>query len=117
MIEKYLKDSITEPDRKAMIDRIADLNLIPKRMLDAMRERDSIARAKSKNAMLAKDYIKSIKDTTGMEDVDSTDAMEELNKIKANDKKTDSLPAKKQNFSNNKPNAILPDRQSKKEEN
>ncbi|MGN6339615.1 MAG: penicillin-binding protein 2 [Ginsengibacter sp.] len=117
MIEKYLKDSITEPDRKAMIDRIAGLNLIPKRMLDAMRERDSIARAKSKNAMLAKDYIKSIKDTTGMEDVDSTDAMEELNKIKANDKKTDSLPAKKQSFSNNKPNAILPDKQNKKEEN
>jgi penicillin-binding protein 2 len=117
MIEKYLKDSITEPDRKAMIDRIAGLNLIPKRMLDAMRERDSIARAKSKNAMLAKDYIKSIKDTTGMEDVYSTDAMEELNKIKANDKKTDSLPAKKQNFSNNKPNAILPDKQNKKEEN
>ena len=117
MIEKYLKDSITEPDRKAMIDRIAGLNLIPKRMLDAMRERDSIARAKSKNAMLAKDYIKSIKDTTGMEDVDSTDAMEELNKIKANDKKTDSLPAKKQSFSNNKPNAILPDKQNKKQEN
>jgi penicillin-binding protein 2 len=117
MIEKYLKDSITEPDRKAMIDRIAGLNLIPKRMLDAMRERDSIARAKSKNAMLAKDYIKSIKDTTGMEDVDSTDAMEELNKIKTNDKKTDSLPAKKQSFSNNKPNAILPDKQNKKEEN
>jgi penicillin-binding protein 2 len=117
MIEKYLKDSITEPDRKAMIDRIAGLNLIPKRMLDAMRERDSIARAKSKNAMLAKSYIKSIKDTTGMEDVDSTDAMEELNKIKTNDKKTDSLPAKKQSFSNNKPNAILPDKQNKKEEN
>ncbi|MGN6297792.1 MAG: penicillin-binding protein 2 [Ginsengibacter sp.] len=117
MIEKYLKDSITEPDRKAMIDRIAGLNLIPKRMLDAMRERDSIARAKSKNGMLAKDYIKSIKDTTGMEDVDSTDAMEELNKIKANDKKTDSLPAKKQSFSDNKPNAILPDKQNKKEEN
>ncbi|WP_262683583.1 penicillin-binding protein 2 [Hanamia caeni] len=117
MIEKYLKDSITEPDRKAMIDRIAALNLIPKRMLDAMRERDSIARAKSKNAMLVKSYIKSIKDTTGMEDVDSTDAMEELNKVKPNEKKTDSLPAKKQGFSDNKPNAILPDKQNKKQEN
>lgn len=52
-----------------------------------------------------------------MEDVDSTDAMEELNKVKPNEKKTDSLPAKKQGFSDNKPNAILPDKQNKKQEN
>jgi penicillin-binding protein 2 len=113
MIEKYLKDSITEPDRKAMIDRISKLNLIPARMLEAMRERDSIAHAKKQRSLLAKSYIKSIKDTTGMEDVDSTDAMEELNKAKSDEQQNDSVPSKKQNIPHPS-NAVLPDQQNKK---
>jgi penicillin-binding protein 2 len=113
MIEKYLKDSITEPDRKAMIDRISKLNLIPARMLEAMRERDSIAHAKKQRPQLAKSYIKSIKDTTGMEDVDSADAMEELNKAKSDEQQNDSLPSKKQNITHPS-NAVLPDQQNKK---
>lgn len=114
MIEKYLKDSIPEPDRKAMIDKISKLNLIPARMIEAMRERDSIAHAKKQKSQLAKSYIKSIKDTTGMEDVDSTDAMEELNKSKSVEQKNDSLPSKKQNITNPSANAVLPDQQKKK---
>jgi penicillin-binding protein 2 len=113
MIEKYLKDSITEPDRKAMIDRISKLNLIPARMLEAMRERDSIAHAKKQRPQLAKSYIKSIKDTTGMEDVDSADAMEELNKAKSDEQQNDSIPSKKQNITHPS-NAVLPDQQNKK---
>jgi penicillin-binding protein 2 len=114
MIEKYLKDSIPEPDRKAMIDKISKLNLIPARMIEAMRERDSIAHAKKQKSQLAKSYIKSIKYTTGMEDVDSTDAMEELNKAKLDEQQNDSLPSKKQNVTNPSANAVLPDQQNKK---
>ncbi len=115
MIEKYLKDSITEPDRKAMIDKISNLNLIPARMIEAMRKRDSIANAKSQKALLAKGYIKSIKDTTGMEDVDSSDVMDELNNPKSENQKTDSLPSKKPSVTNHSTNAVLPEKQNKKE--
>jgi hypothetical protein len=97
-----------------MIDKISKLNLIPARMIEAMRERDSIAHAKKQKSQLAKSYIKSIKDTTGMEDVDSTDAMEELNKSKSVEQKNDSLPSKKQNITNPSANAVLPDQQKKK---
>src|SRR5690242_1958010 len=113
MIEKYLKDSITEPDRKAMIEKISNLNLIPQRMLDEIRKRDSIAHAKKQRPQLAKSYIKSIKDTTGMEDVDSADAMEELNKAKSDEQQNDSVPSNKQNILHPS-NAVLPDQQNKK---
>ncbi|MGN6602237.1 MAG: penicillin-binding protein 2 [Ginsengibacter sp.] len=116
MIEKYLRDSITEPDRKAMIEKISNLNLIPQRMLDEIRKRDSIAHAKQKNEALAKGYIKSIKDTTGMEDEDSSDAMEELNSSKTDTTAhPDNTPAKKQEIDHKRPNAIVPEEQNKKE--
>ena len=115
MIEKYLRDSIAEPDRKALVETISKLNLIPPPMLDAMRKRDSIAHAKEQKTNLAKGYIKSIKDTTGMEDEDSSDAMEELNKTKPDQINTpDSAPSNKQKVSNNTPNAIVPEEQNKK---
>jgi penicillin-binding protein 2 len=117
MIEKYLKDSITEPDRKALIDKISKLNLIPARMIEAMRERDSIAHAKNQKSALAKGYIKSIKDTTGMEDIDSSEAMEELNRSKTDEQKEDSLPSKKQGIRNHSGNAVLPDQQKEKRKN
>jgi penicillin-binding protein 2 len=115
MIEKYLRDSITEPDRKAMIEKISNLNLIPQRMLDEIRKRDSIAHAKQKNEALAKGYIKSIKDTTGMEDEDSSDAMEELNSGNTDSTVNhDTTPGKKREINQKTPNAIVPQEQNKK---
>jgi penicillin-binding protein 2 len=115
MIEQYLRDSIAEPDRKALIEKISQLNLIPPRMLDAMRKRDSIAHAKEEKAILEKEYIKSIKDTTGMEDEDSSGALEELNKAKPDEiNKRDSSPSEKQKVSNSATNAIMPEEQNKK---
>ncbi|MCO6497465.1 MAG: penicillin-binding protein 2 [Chitinophagaceae bacterium] len=46
MIEKYLKDSITDPQRKAKIETIAKMNLMPARILDEIRKKDSIEAAK-----------------------------------------------------------------------
>ncbi len=42
MIEKYLKDSIPEPDRKELVESISNENLIPQRMKDAMQTMDSL---------------------------------------------------------------------------
>ncbi len=115
LIEKYLKDSIAEPDRKALIETISKLNLIPAKMVDAMRKRDSIANAKNKKQALSKEYIKSIKDTTGIEDEDSSGTMDELNKINADGQgNADSVPSKKQRVIQGTNNAVLPEEQNKK---
>jgi penicillin-binding protein 2 len=42
LIEKYLKDSITEDDRKALVETLSNENLIPQRMKDAMYSMDSL---------------------------------------------------------------------------
>jgi penicillin-binding protein 2 len=47
MIEKYLKDSIPEDDRKALVESISNQNLIPQRMKDAMYSMDSLKEADS----------------------------------------------------------------------
>ncbi len=115
MIEKYLKDSIAEPDRKTLVETISKLNLIPAKMLDAMRERDSIAHAKNEKQALAKEYIKSIKDTTGIEDEDSSGTMDELNKANPSEQQnSDSAPLKNSTLKDRNYNAVLPEQQKKK---
>lgn len=50
MIEQYLKDSITEPDRLARIDELSKRNLMPARILDAIRAQDSAHRDRLERA-------------------------------------------------------------------
>ncbi|MEO7265825.1 MAG: penicillin-binding transpeptidase domain-containing protein [Ferruginibacter sp.] len=68
MIEKYLKDSITEPARKERIEQLANLNLIPNRIFAELRRQDSIRHSKDSAYLVAKGIIKSVKDTTGIDD-------------------------------------------------
>ncbi len=115
MIEKYLKDSIAEPDRKVLVETISKLNLIPARMLDAMRERDSIARVKNQKYLLEKEYINRMKDTLGIDDEDSSAALDELNNSKMDTlPKTDSVPQKKQTIKGRSTNAVLPEQKKRK---
>jgi len=46
LIEKYLKDSIVEPDRKDLVEALSKKNLIPPLMRQAMAKMDSIKQAK-----------------------------------------------------------------------
>lgn len=48
MIEQYLKDSIEGKARKERVETISKMNLMPKRILDAIKLKDSIAQAKRK---------------------------------------------------------------------
>jgi len=123
MIERYLKDSITEPDRVARIEAISKLNLMPARILAEIRQRDSIVKAKNAKALLEKTYIKAIKDTTGIEEEDNSDALDELNKTNDSTTKkeskgipitTDTTPAKKEKIKSQPVNAVLPDRKKAK---
>lgn len=114
MIEKYLKDSITEPDRIAKIETISNLNLMPRRILDEIRQRDSISHAKDARYLLEKGFIKSIKDTMNMEDDENPDELEELNKPKAPAvPKRDSTPLNKESVKNSTAQALLPPKQKK----
>ncbi|MFZ6024148.1 MAG: peptidoglycan D,D-transpeptidase FtsI family protein [Bacteroidota bacterium] len=63
LIEKYLKDSISGNDRKAKIEQLANMNLIPSQMKKQMAKRDSLRQARQLAA--AK---KAARDTSGVEE-------------------------------------------------
>ena len=68
LIEKYLKDSITDKERLAKIESLSKLSLIPKRIYVEVRRQDSLRHSKDSAYLIAKGFIKIIKDTTGIDD-------------------------------------------------
>lgn len=109
MIEKYLKDSITDIGRIAQIEKLSSLNLIPPRIYKEIRKQDSMRHVKDSAYLIAKGYLKIIRDTMGLDDEDEQEALDKLKKDKESAKKE--LPKKD---SNNIPlkgkiEAILPD--------
>ena len=112
MIEQYLKDSIPEPDRKANVETISKLNLMPARIYRELRYRDSLMHLKDTSYLLAKGYIKIIKDTMDMDEQDDQEALDKLKKAKQKeDQKKKETPDKIEN----KPNleGLLPDEKKK----
>lgn len=109
LIEKYLKDSITDPKRLERADQLSNLNLIPPRIFAEIRKQDSIRHIKDPAYLLAKGYIKSIKDTMGMDDEDEREALEKIKKDKDSARKE--LPKKDTNHFpfTNKIEGIIPD--------
>jgi penicillin-binding protein 2 len=109
MIEKYLKDSITDKKRLADLDRLSKLNLIPPRIGVEMRKQDSIRHSKDSAYLSAKGYIKIIKDTVGIDDGDNEDEINRLttDTIKKENKKKDSTNRKLETP------AIIPDNKKK----
>ena len=110
MIEKYLKDSIADPKRKELIETLSKLNLMPPRIYRELRTRDSLMHAKDTSYLLAKGYIRIIKDTMGL---DEEDDQEVLDKLKKSKQKEDQR--KNQDKQSNKilPEAVLPDEKKK----
>jgi penicillin-binding protein 2 len=80
MIEKYLKDSIEGDARKKKVTELSKLNLIPPRLVKAIRTQDSLMHAKDLDYLLAKGYIKSMKDTLGVDADVEKDDVDRLNK-------------------------------------
>ena len=113
MIEKYLKDSITEKSRLAKIEKLSNLNLIPVRIFAELKRQDSIAHSKDSAYLIAKGYIRIIKDTIGLDETDEEDALDKIKKDTEN--LIENQPRKDSN--NNKikfnPQAILPDEKRK----
>ncbi len=112
MIEQYLKDSIADPARKAKVEAIAKLNLMPPRIYKELRIRDSILHSKDTSWLIAKGYIRIIKDTMDMEEQDNQEALDKLKKAK---QKENQKKKEAPNKVETKPNleAILPEEKKK----
>ncbi len=80
MIEKYLKDSITDKGRLAKVEQLSKLNLIPARVYREIRRQDSLMHSRDSAYLIAQGFIKIAKDTLGIEE-EETD-IESLEKIK-----------------------------------
>jgi penicillin-binding protein 2 len=96
LIEKYLNDSISGNDRKAKIEQLAKMDLIPPQMKRQMAKRDSLRQAQQMTA--AK---KAARDTSGVEE-----APEEMETETAPAKP---LPAKPPKKDTGRTAAVLPD--------
>jgi penicillin-binding protein 2 len=115
MIEKYLKDSITEPDRIKKIETISKLNLMPARIFREIRTRDSLLHAKDSAYLIAKGYIRIVKDTMGIDEEDDQDALDKLEKSKPKSDKQNPLKPVEQKHDNQKLEGTLPDEKKKPE--
>jgi hypothetical protein len=93
MIEKYLKDSITDKGRLAKIESLSTLNLIPARIYREIRRQDSLMHSKDLAYLSEKGFIRRAKDTLGIEEDD--DDKESLDKIKKEAINGGSLPKDK----------------------
>ncbi len=114
MIEQYLKDSIPGPDRKAKIETLANLNLMPARIYKEIRHKDSLIHAKDKSYLLEKGYIKSVKDTMGIEEEDDTEGLEKLRNEKQKERLADTIPpGKNMDKAKQDIEALLPEKQKK----
>jgi penicillin-binding protein 2 len=86
MIEKYLNDTIAA-NRQAVVDKFTKLNLIPPRVYSEMRTLDSLLHRKDSAYLLAKGYIKLIKDTMEVDAGDEEEALDQIRQDKDSPKK------------------------------
>ena len=114
MIEKYLKDSITDKARKERLEYYSNLNLIPPRIYAQIRTQDSMRHSKDSAYLVAKGYIKLIKDTLEIDEEDEQDALDKLKKDKETTKKTPGKDSTERKMII-KPDAILPNEKKRQE--
>lgn len=111
MIEKYLKDSITDPKRIARINQLSELNLIPARIYSEIRRQDSLSHSKDSAYLIAKGYIKILRDSLEVEEMDEINDVEKAQKESVKSKKD--LPKKDSSDTKLNTPAILPDEKKK----
>lgn len=116
MIEKYLKDSITDKGRLAKIESLSKANLIPPRIYKEIRRLDSLEHAGDSAYLIQKGFIRIVKDTLETEDEpeDEKEMEKEKEKLKKEieKEKRDSMPKAPEKP---KVDAVLPDEKKKPE--
>ena len=86
MIEKYLNDTIAK-NREAIVEKFEKLNLIPPRIYKEMRTVDSMLHRKDSAYLLAKGYIRLLRDTMEVDATDEQAILDQLKKEKEDLKK------------------------------
>jgi hypothetical protein len=115
MIEKYLKDSITDPARLDKVEKLSKLNLIPPRIFRELNRQDSMMHAKDSAYLIAKGYIRIIKDTLGLDESDDEDALENLKKEKEAIRREQQKKDSNNNMPKERPQGILIEEKKKTE--
>ena len=115
MIEKYLNDTIAA-NRQAIVDKFTKLNLIPPRIYSEMKTVDSMLHKTDSAYLIAKGYIKLIKDTMEMDATDEQEILDQIKKGKEDLKKEQKKKEESDNKLQIKPEAILPAEKKKPEE-
>jgi len=114
LIEKYLNDTIAA-NRQAIVDKFANLNLIPTRIYSEIKRRDSLTHLKDTAYLIAKGYIKLLRDTMEMDATDEQDALDQIKIDKEELKKNQQKKDSNDNQLKDKPQAILPEEKKKPE--
>ncbi|MEP7238541.1 MAG: penicillin-binding transpeptidase domain-containing protein [Ferruginibacter sp.] len=114
MIEKYLNDTIAK-SREAIVEKFAKLNLIPPRIYSEMKTVDSMLHKKDSAYLIAKGYIKLIKDTMEVDASDEQEILDQLKKEKDDLKKSQDKKEENDKKANIKTEAILPTEKKKPE--
>lgn len=115
MVEKYLKDSITDKARLALVESMSNTNLIPPRIYAELKRQDSMRHSKDSAYLIAKGYIRIIKDTLEMDESDEDDALDKLKKDKEDLKKGTTKKDSSDKKIIIKTEALLPDDKKKPE--
>ena len=91
---------------------------MPARIFEEIRRRDSIRHLKDTSYLLEKGYLKTTKDTTGIEDEDEDSVtLDKYKKIKQEDSLlNNTVPSKKNSEQiKNRPEAALPEKERKRD--
>ncbi|MEO6546675.1 MAG: penicillin-binding transpeptidase domain-containing protein [Ferruginibacter sp.] len=115
MIEKYLKDSIVDKVRLERVEQLSKLNLIPPRIYKEIRKQDSMRHVRDSAYLAAKGYIKTIRDTMGLDDEDEQEALDKLKKDKEAAKKDSPKKDTSRPVANNNIEGVLPENRRKAE--
>jgi penicillin-binding protein 2 len=103
MIERFINDTIAK-NRKALAERMENTNLIPPLMLQKMKAKDSLQKAKEEEKVLNIEF-KNIKDTLQSEDTPSEA------EIRAGKTKEDKQPNDTQKIKPGKSEMLIPEKQ------
>jgi penicillin-binding protein 2 len=113
MIEKYLNDTIAA-NRMPIVEKFNKMNLIPPRIYAEMKTLDSMLHRKDSAYLIAKGYIKLIKDTMDMDKSDEDELLDQIKKGKEDQKKNNKKEGTDNKLQINT-EAILPSEKKKPE--
>jgi hypothetical protein len=113
MIEKYLKDSITNAGRLDQIEKLSSLNLLPARIYKEIRRQDSLRLISESANIISKPSLKKMSDTNALDEGDGKKLIDKFKKDsdlnKERRSKKDSYPFSFKKYIE----AVLPDEKRK----